>query len=107
MAIDIFGRMGSDGRAYSYQVRWLRPPSGAGTKAVELDKKLYDITFDVRIRDFLHEVDYPCTKTDLVEAVRRGNTPSDIVSAVLRMPDGSFSSEQEAIGRVPRDTLRD
>lgn len=72
---------------------------------MELDRQLYDVTFGVRIRDFLVRVEYPCTKADLVEAVRRGNTPSDIVSAVLRMPDGTFASEQEAISQIPRQTL--
>ena len=73
---------------------------------MELDTRLYDVTFGVRIRDFLVGVEYPCTKTDLVDAVRRGNTPSDIVSAVLRMPVGSFSSEQEAIRQIPRHSVR-
>ena len=69
---------------------------------MELDTRLYDVTFGVRIRDFLVGVEYPCTKADLVDAVRRG----DIVSAVLRMPVGSFSSEQEAIRQIPRHSVR-
>ena len=57
----------------------------------------------VALAQYLEGVDFPATKGDILIFAREHNAPSDVISALDKMPEGTFHSMAgiwDAVGEV-------
>lgn len=55
------------------------------------------------IQQFLHGMDYPARKNDLVKKAQSNNAPGDVIDMLSKLPDQDFNSPvdvNKAIGRM-------
>jgi hypothetical protein len=55
------------------------------------------------IQEYLHGMDYPAGKSDLISKARSNNAPQDVIDVLDRLPDQRFSTPidvNKAIGDI-------
>ena len=57
-----------------------------------------------RVRDFVEGAAFPATPAELVAFAQRKNTPSEIMSDLMRLPANRYDSLSDVVAAI--DTLR-
>ena len=60
----------------------------------------FERAFRARVVDFVGQVHCPATRAQLVAEAQRGNVPSDVLAALLRLPDRQYASTAEVLAAV-------
>jgi hypothetical protein len=49
------------------------------------------------VQKYLRDVDYPATRTDLLDQARRNNAPDEVLDVIQRIPDHQFGGPQDVM----------
>lgn len=49
------------------------------------------------VQKYLHDVDYPASKQDLLDQARRNSAPPEILDTIERLPEDQFGGPQEVM----------
>ncbi|MBI2941909.1 MAG: DUF2795 domain-containing protein [Chloroflexi bacterium] len=53
-----------------------------------------------RVLDYVGAAPYPATRDAVLAQAQRGNTPSDVMAALLRLPPRTYETAQEVVAQV-------
>ncbi len=55
-----------------------------------------------RISEFLGEINFPCSKQDLISFAQQKNAPDEVLNALQRIPDRTYNSMADVLSGVGR-----